>query len=185
MTEHRKCIRFNPGERFDSFAQIAEVFAKGSHHDLMALVTALMIDPFGTVADRVRHLTDARLNLRADVHSDHDLLIAARHLLLGFSNLIVRGPLDEYTRPDAPMPDCPRCSSPLTMVRELPVGCEIRCFGVSCDWREIWPNYADWRVSRCSQREATLPDCPCYTSTGLMADVSQRLPRVDGWDEYP
>lgn len=148
MTEPRKCIRFNPDERFDSIAQIAEVFSRGNHHDLMALFTALMIDPFGAVADRVRQLTDARLNQRDDVHPDRDLLMATRHLLLGFSNLIVRASLDEYTRPEAPVPDCPRCSSRLILVRELPEGCEIRCFGASCDWREIWPSCAGWRANR-------------------------------------
>lgn len=148
MTEPRKCIRFNPDERFDSIAQISEVFSRGNHHDLMALFTALMIDPFGAVADRVRQLTDARLNQRYDANPEYDLLMAARHLLLGFLALTVRASLDEYTRPEAPVPDCPRCSSPLILVRELPVGCEIRCFGASCDWREIWPSCADWRANR-------------------------------------
>ena len=147
-TESQSSIRFNPGERFGSIAQIAEVFSRGNHHDLMALFTALMIDPFGAVADRVWQLADARLNLRYDTNPDYDLLMAARHLLLGFSTLTVRASLDEYTRPEPPMPDCPRCRSPLILVRDLPVGCEIRCFGASCDWRDIWPNFADWRVSR-------------------------------------
>ncbi len=102
-TGSEKSIRFNPGERFDSIARIDEVFSKGSHRDLMALFTLLMIDPFGAVAERVRQLCDSRLDQRDDENLDDDLLKAARHLLRGFSTLTVRLSLDEYTRPEAPI----------------------------------------------------------------------------------
>lgn len=144
-TDSQTYIRFNLGERFDSVERIDEVFSKGSHRDLMSLFTLLTIDPFGAVAERVRQLCDTRWDERDGVH--RDLLMAARHLLRGFSNLTVRLSLDEYARPEAPVPDCPRCSSPLILVRELPVGCEIRCFGAHCDWRDIWPSSAEWRAN--------------------------------------
>ena len=146
-TDSQTYIRFNLGERFDSVERIDEVFSKGSHRDLMALFTLLMIDPFGAVAERVGQLCDSRLDQRDDENLDDDLLKAARHLLLGFSNMTVHLSLDEYTRPEAPVPDCPRCSSPLILVRELPVGCEIRCFGAHCDWRDIWPSCAQWQAN--------------------------------------
>lgn len=79
-------IRFNEGDQFDSAARIDEVLSRGDHDAMSALFNTLMVDPQGAVAQRVVKLCDARLDRDDDELAERDLLLAARHLVLGFRN---------------------------------------------------------------------------------------------------